>query len=227
MLYFITPCWGRVTLTAICLEQRQRAIEILANHGVEARCVVIADDENLATAIRLGFETIRQDNEWLGRRFNDGFQHARDHGAEWMVPIGSDSWIDPWYFLPLPDPAYTRTSALYAVVKPRRIGYLKVGAKNPAGPHVIHRDRLPESGRPAKDELTRYIDSSTIKGLRDVRWDSRDLHPLQYIGFRQEPMITPYQRLMDAWGVHQSNDPWGALATCYPRDLVERARAIL
>ena len=228
MIYFVTPAWQRYDLTAVCLEQRQRVIEDLARRSIEAHCVVIADDENLNIARSLGMETIEQNNDWLGRRFNDGIEYAARHGAEWIVPIGSDSWIDPAYFLPLPDPQVTRSSGMYAAVTATRIGYLNVrNPRNPAGPHMIHRSRLPESFRPARDELSRYIDSSTLAGLSNVQWEIRDLHPLQYIGFRGQPHITPYDRLYRAWGERESTDPWSELATVYPQALVDRARACL
>lgn len=227
-LWFITPAYQRFELTAICLEQRQRVIGELAVHGVEAHCVVIADDDNLDTARRLGMDTVKRDNLWLGRRFNDGFEYAARHGAEWIVPIGSDSWIDPQYFLPLPPAAVTRTSGSYAVVEANRMAVLEVrNPRNPAGPHMIHRNRLPTNLRPATDAISRYIDSSTINGLRRVQWESRDLHALQYIGFRQEPLITPYERLKRVWGIRESTDPWTELAAHYPSDLVKRARACL
>lgn len=227
MIWFVTPCWGRYELTRICLEQRQYVIEDLARHSIHAECVVIADDENLDTARSLGMRTVERDNEWLGRRFNDGIEYAAKRG-EWIVPIGSDSWIDPAYFLPLPEIAATRSSGYYAAVTADRIGYLNVrNPRNPAGPHMIHRSRLPESLRPARDELSRYIDSSTLAGLSNVQWEIRDLHPLQYIGFRGQPHITPYDRLYRAWGERESTDPWTELATVYPQDLVDRARACL
>ena len=228
MIYFVTPAFERFALTAVCLEQRKRVIDELARNGIEARCVVIADDANVAYAASLGFDTVERDNEWLGRKFNDGIEYAARHGAEWIVPIGSDSWIDPAYFLPMPDPALTRSSGMYAVVTAERVGYLDVAnPRNPAGPHMIHRSRLPESLRPAVDERNRYIDSATLAGLSNVRWELRDLHPLQYIGFRGHPHITPYERLWKAWGVSESTDPWTELATVYPVDLVERARRSL
>jgi glycosyltransferase involved in cell wall biosynthesis len=227
VIWFVTPAHGRFELTRICLEQRQHVIEELARHSIHAECVVVADDENLDTARALGMHTVEQNNEWLGRKFNDGIEYAAKRG-EWIVPIGSDSWIDPAYLVPLPDPQATRSAGMYAAVTADRIGYLDVrNPRNPAGPHMIHRSRLPESLRPARDELSRYIDSSTLAGLSSVRWEIRDLHPLQYIGFRGQPHITPYDRLYRAWGVRESTDPWTELATVYPPELVDRARACL
>lgn len=226
MIYFVTPAHQRYELTAVCLEQRQFVIEDLARRSIEAHCVVVADDDNLDIARSLGMETVEQNNDWLGRKFNDGIEFAARNGAEWIVPIGSDSWIDPTYFQPLPDPSLTRSSSMYAAVTGDRIGYLNVAnPKNPAGPHMIHRSRLPQSRRPARDDLNRYIDSSTLYGLRGIQWEFRDDHPLQYIGFRGETHLTPYERLWKAWGIRESTDPWNELATVYPSELVERARA--
>ena len=224
-LWFVTPAWQRIALTAVCLEQRKRVITQLSRNGVEAHCVVVADDDNLDTARDLGFDVVEQNNDWLGRKFNDGIEYAARHGADWIVPIGSDSWVDPWYFIPLPKPSVTRSSAMYAAVTADRIGYLNVAnPNNPAGPHLIHRSRLPDSLRPAREDLNRFIDSSTLHGLYGIEWEFVDLHPLQYIGFRGKPHLTPYERLWNAWGVRESTNPWAELATKYPLSLVARAR---
>lgn len=228
IVYFVTPAWQRYELTAICLEQRRRVIATLAEDGVEARQVVIADDENLDIARGLGFETIERDNRWLGRKFNDGQEWAGRHGADWIVPIGSDSWVDPAYFLPLPSPRFTRTSRMYSPVRPDRLAILRVG-KVGAGPHMFHRSLMTRSGfRPAPDEIMRNTDHLTIRGLdRPPRWQWRDLHPLQYVGFRVPPFITQYERLVARWGVSESTEPFEMLAEHYPADLVDRVRAIM
>lgn len=203
-------------------------IDELAGHGIEARCVVIADDENLDTARALGFDTVERDNDWLGRRFNDGMEFAGTHGADWIAPIGSDSWIDADYFVPLPGPSITRTSRMYAAVTADRLAELSVG-KRGAGPYIFPAPLLASVGyRPAVDEIARRVDSSTIAGITErIHWRRRDLHPLQYIGFRGEPHLTPYGRLFRAWGTAERSDPWERLAEHYPIDLVERARAAL
>jgi hypothetical protein len=227
-VWFVTPAWGRFTLTAICLEQRRRVIDELAKVGLEARQVVVADDENLDIARGLGFDTVERDNEWLGRRFNDGQEYAGRHGAEWIVPIGSDSWIDPAYLFPLPSIRQTRTSHMYAPVEPGRIAELRVGQVG-AGPHMFHRSLMePVRFRPAPDEINRNTDHNTVRGLRrPPRWEWRDLHPYQYIGFRHPPFITQYDRLWTRWGVAERTDPWDQLAAHYPADLVDRARAVM
>ncbi len=224
-VWFVTPAWGRFEMTAICLEQRSRAMETLAANGIDAHQVVIADDQNLDIARALGFDVVEQNNEWLGRKFNDGQEYAGRHGAEWIVPIGSDSFVDPAYFIPLPLRRVTRTSRIYAPVEPDRLAELRVGQVG-AGPHMFHRALLePRRFRPAPDRIMRNTDHLTIKGIgRRIRWEWRDLHPLQYVGFRAPPFITRYDRLWDRWGVAERLDPWDRLAQTYPADLVERAR---
>ena len=227
-IWFVTPAWGRFEMTAICLEQRKRVIDELGRKGVEAHCVVVADDQNLYTAQSLGFETVEQNNDWLGRKFNDGQEYAGKHGAEWIVPIGSDSFVDSAYFVPLPDQRETRTSHMYAPVEPNRLAELKVGMMG-AGPHMFHRNLMARRNfRPAPDRIKRNTDSSTIKGLGFIKaWQWRDLHSLQYVGFRHAPFITQYALLWQRWGVAERTDPWERLAKVYPKDLVERARAVM
>ncbi len=227
-LWFVTPAWRRYDLTAVCLEQRSRVIDVLAANGIEARCVVVADDENLDIARSLGFDAVERDNLWLGRKFNDGIEYAGKHGASRIIPIGSDSWIDPAYFLPLTTRAFTMTASYYSVVTADRLAELNVSDTKGVGPYVFPRHALHPKFRPAKDEISHGVDGSTVKGIRMMlRWRRRDVHPLQYVGFRGVPHLSSYQGLYDRWGVREHLDPWARLAEHYPLDLVERARAIL
>lgn len=232
-LWFVTPAHGRLALSAVCYDQRRHVIDALAERGIEARCVVIANDENLDLASARGFDLVEQSNDTLGRKFNDGIEYAGRHGAEWIVPIGSDSWIDPAYFLGLQAPI-VRTSRLYCAVTADRLAELSVRNANGAGPYTFHRSVLEPSGfRPADDDLLRRIDSSTVRGItrtnrRPVRWaPSFEMHPYQYVGFRGTPTLTSYESLVNAWGVRERDDPWSVLAAYYPSDLVDRARDAL
>lgn len=229
MIWFVTPAFRRYALTEVCFAQYNMVFDHLRKAGVEATCVVIADDENLDIARAAGFATIERDNEALGRRFNDGMEYAANNGAEWIVPIGSDSFIDPAYFLPLPSPDKTRTSAIYAAVTAAELAELRVGGHLGAGPRMFHRDLLEPSGfRPAQDSLKRSIDHSTIRGIGSlIRWERRDLHPLQYIGFRMAPFITSYSTLVRMWAIDVHPKPWGMLERRYPPELVARARAAM
>lgn len=233
MIYFVTPAHGRLELSAVCYDQRVHVIQTLSAKGIEARCVVVADDENLDLARERGFDVVEQSNDALGRKFNDGMEFAARQGAEWIVPIGSDSWIDPAYFDGLHS-RFVRTSNAYCAVTSSRLAELSVRDGKGAGPYVFPRSVLAPSGfRPADDRLVRHIDSSTVRGVQrslrhPIPWTrSYEIHPYQYIGFRGTPTLTPYQTLVRAWGRRENHDPWSILARHYPADLVERARLVM
>lgn len=227
-IYFVTPAWRRLALSAVCFEQRRRTIDELGLRGVEARCVVVADDENLELARAAGFDTVEQDNEWLGRRFNDGIEYAARAGADWIVPIGSDSFLDPVYLFPLPRrDRLVRSSPIYAIAERDRIGRCRVRGDG-AGPYMIHRSRLPPGFRPARDRRARGIDRSTLAGLRrTVRFEQVELHPWQYVGWRGTPRMNDYDRLFAKIGVGEETDVRDVLVEHYPADLVDAAIAAL
>lgn len=231
MIYFVTPAWQRYELTAICLEQRKRVIDTLAEQGIEARCVIVADDDNLDIARDKGFDTLERNNDGLGRRVNDGYAYAAAQGAEWMVFIGSDSWLDPAFIAPLPDGPIdvVRSSPAYCAVTPDKLALLRVThPTNPAGPHVFHRGLLARREfRPIDDTLMRNIDSRTNAALAPFRFEVHDVHPLQYIGFRAPPMITSYGALWKRWGIAEYDDPWSLLAEHYDADLVGAVRGLM
>jgi hypothetical protein len=225
-IWFVTPAFQRYELSAVCFDQRLDVIRFLAERGIEARCVVIADDENLDLARERGFDVVESPNV-VSDKFNDGMEYAGRNGATWIVPIGSDSWIDPDYFLGLHD-GVTRTGQFYCHVTADKIGESRVRKVGGAGPYVFHRSVLARVGfRPATPGLMRRVDSSTLAGLGPIAFRPFHRHPFQYIGFRAEPFITSYESLMKAWGVREHDDPWGILARYYPADLVERARNVL
>lgn len=228
-LVFVTPAWQRYDLTAVCLEQRKRVCDDLKAQGIEATCVVVTDDANMVVARTLGFEAFEQDNRWLGRKFNDGMECAARLGADWIVPIGSDSWIDPNYFIPLPDPSETRTSSNYCAVTDTKLGELRSRDTKGIGPYMFHRSLLEGCRfRPAADTLNRSIDRSTIQGITaPIHWVERSLHPFQYVGFRGFPTISPYEVLFDKLGVREYEEPWHILSEYYPVDLVHQVRHVL
>ena len=143
LLYFVTPAWQRFELSRVVFDQRLHTINWLAERGVEARCVVIADDENADAAEERGFDVLRHPNYQLGKRFNDGIEHAARNNADWIIPIGSDSFLDPAYLFPLPQPGTMRSSNRYAVAKADRLGQLVINDPRGVGPFMIRPAALP------------------------------------------------------------------------------------
>jgi hypothetical protein len=230
LLYFVIPAFGRYDLTGVCLDQKLDVVDQLAAHGLDVRCVVVADDANLELARERGMDTVEAPNV-VSDKFNAGMAHAGANGADWIVPIGSDSWIDPSYLRGLHS-GTTRTAAAYCHVLPDRIGVAKVNRRAGVGPYVFGRKTLEPCGfRPAKPGMMRNVDSATVRGIEaaagPLNWRRFDLHPLQYVGFRVAPFITHYENLMQAHGVRELNDPWRRLAEHYPQDLVDRAHDVV
>lgn len=226
-LWFVTPAFQRYALSEVCFAQWQQVSAALAARDVELRVVVVADDDNLDIARAAGFDTLEQNNDWLGRRFNDGIEYACRNGADWVAPIGSDTWISPDYLYPLPGTRTSRRSRMCAVVNQDRLAELYVTNVG-VGPFLYHRSLLKPSGyRPAEDKISHGVDTSTMIGIREhrsIRWEERNLSPFQHIGFRGKPHLTKYSRLWAAFGVKEHYQPWQRLAEHYPADLVERAR---
>lgn len=228
-LWFVTPAYQRFALAEVCFDQWKQISAALAAHGVEFRAVIVSDDENLEIARAAGFDTVEQDNDWLGRRFNDGYEYACRNGADWVTGVGSDSWIHPDYLWPLPDPDVARHSRNLTVITSTKMAELWV-TLNGATPYLFHRSLLePISFRPAEDRIRRGCDSSTIVGIeyargRRIDWEERNLGAAQHISFRAKPHLTKYTRLWAAYGQRETYDPFGFLAEHFDAELVERAR---
>lgn len=221
-VWLVTPAYRRYDMSAVCFRQHKQVIDVLRSNGIDAQQVVVADDENLDIARSLGFATVEQGNAWLGQKFNDGIEYAARQGASWIVPIGSDSWIDPAYFLPLPQWKQTRTGNLYTVVT--RDEYVNMPIKL-VGPYMFHRSLLEPSGfRPAEDRITKGVDSSTLQGIgKGIHWAGKDDDPLQYVGFRSaERYLSAYQSLKRQY--RDEPEPtgllWPQLETIYGAKLV-------
>lgn len=231
-LWFVTPAYSRFELAAVCFDQWQQIAASLAAHDIELRVVVVADDENLDLARARGFDTLERDNEWLGQRFNDGIEYACTHGADWIAPVGSDSWLDPEYFLPLPEVGLSRRGRYLAVVRRDSLAELWVTHIG-VSPYVYHRSLLEAVGfRPLEDRISKGCDTSTIVGIeyalqRRIDWEEKNLHQYQHISFRGTPHLTKYGRLWAAYGQRELYRPWDVLAEHYPFELVDRARQAL
>ena len=226
-LYFVTPAFQRYELAAVCFDQWKQIAASLAAHDVELRVVVVSDDENLDLARATGFDTVERDNDWLGRRFNDGIEYACRNGADWVAPVGSDSWIMPEYLYPLPETDQSRRGRLLTVVKSDRLAELYV-TNIGVGPYMYHRSQLEHCDfRPSDEKIRRGVDTSTWLGVLQggvIEWDERNVSQYQHVSFRAKPHLTKYTRLWAAYGQRESYQPWEILREHFPADLVARAQ---
>jgi hypothetical protein len=236
-LWFVCPAHGRFKLTRICLEQLRRTCDALHGHGIDATAVVVADDDNLDTAHELGFATVRRDNRFLARKFNDGIQLACDPAlnpspADHVALIGSDDWVDHRILLDLPplDTVLAFQWAAFVSEDGRQLAETRLGYLGGVGVRVYPRQLLePRGYRPADEDRTRNCDFSILHNTRQanqprpVRIDYGDLHARQVVDWK-----SPGQQLnsyADVTGVHRGGsigNPFELLTGLYPDQALEQ-----
>lgn len=235
-LWFVVPAHGRQRLARICLRQLRRTCDALTAAGIDASAVVIADDGNLRTARNLGFATVHRDNRFLSRKYNDGIQLALDdrynpRPADYVVPCGSDDWVDWRLFTNLP-PSDT-------VVGFQRISFVREDGQEMttrflnylggSGIRIYPRAVMAALGyRPADEDRERACDTSILTNLRReaaFRIEHRDLDPRQIVDWKShDRQLNPYVTLR----IHKAadrTDPFDALADIYPQAALREMRA--
>ena len=236
-LWFVVPAHGRAKLARICLTQLRETCDRLTEHGIPATAVVIADDENLRTAKRLGFGWVRRDNRWLSRKFNDGIQLAcdRHHNrrpADFVVPLGSDDWVDWRLFTDLPagrtmfgfqHMSFVREDGLELTTR-------KVDYEGGCGIRIYPRVVMQSVGfRPADEDRKRGCDTSILvnlhraKALRRIEHRSSD--PLQIVDWKSpDDQVTSYGEIEARHRSSLKGDPFELLAGRYPDAALEQMR---
>lgn len=232
-LWFIVPAHGRAELTRVCLRQLRRTCDQLADHGLHASAVVVADDENLETARELDFATYEQQNQPLGRKWNDGYELAGRYGqADYFVPLGSDDWVDPGFIADtLPAANEIRCSRQSAVVSEdgARLARLTIPYDIGDGVRVIPRALLePLRFRPAAEHKPRAIDTSIMERIRQVaahRLVYHDRDALQIVDFKSSEQLNSYERCL-VFRRGDEVDPWEALAGRYPLEAIQEMQHV-
>lgn len=234
-LWFVVPVRGRFDKTRVCLRQLARTCESLGSEGIQATAAVVGDDDNLDTAKECGFWTVRQENYPLGRKWNDGYQCALQEGADFVVPIGSDDWVDPIIFTDLPGVTELRCSRLSSVVSENgmRISPLKVWYDGGDGVRIMPRNLLERlNGRPAEEGRDRAIDTSIMRNLQLIHGGSMppiryfDASPWQIVDFKSpDDQLNTYESCV-AFRYEAEQDTWETLKDRYPAAALEEMRAV-
>lgn len=239
-LWFIVPAYYRLSLTKVCLQLLLETCKRLNEYELEANAVVIADDENLDVAAELGFATIRRNNDFVGRKFNDGYQLAcdpefNDEPADFVVPCGSDDWIDPAIFRTLPSDGRIGIFRRLAHVdeKRERLALVKMPYLAGCGIRIIPREKIAAAGyRPCEEDRQQALDSSTMSGLKKAngsfpKLEELDVHPLQIVDWKSsENQLHPYSEVAPWRKGAEELDPFEALAEHYPPWALEAMRAL-
>ena len=241
-LFFCVPAHGRLHIAEVCFRQLARTCVALTAGGIRASAMVAADDENLEIAAGLGFGTVERENAPLGRKWNDLYEASGLAGVDFVVPFGSDDWIDPAAILaaPLPADDEIRCFLRSSVVREdgRRLARLRVsygdgrGGLQGDGIRIIPTTLLASCGfRPAEEDRDRAIDSSvwrTLARSAKPRYTYFDLHPLQIVDWKsgdgwQLNSYADCQRFREG---PELTDPFEAVAEVFPAGSVDEMREV-
>lgn len=240
-LWFVVPVHGRLQLASICLRQLRRTCDALIEEGVHASAVVVASPQDHARLPELGFATIPRDNDFLGRKFNDGIQLATDpaynpHPVDYVVPLGSDDWADHRIFLE-PLPAQDTVVGFQKVAFVREDGSelstVTIGCTGGAGIRIIPRQLVAGLDyRPADDDRRKGCDTSILMNLKlhhgdKIKVEHWHLHDHQIVDWKTaDEQLNTYESLSIWWrrSVTQG-DPFSALAERYPQEALSEMRA--
>lgn len=239
-LWFIVPAYYRLSLTKICLRLLLETCRRLNEYDLEASAVVIADDENLDVADELGFATVRRGNEFVGRKFNDGYQLAcdpefNDRPADFVVPCGSDDWIDPIIFKKLPANGKIGIFRRLAHVDEKRekLAMVRMPFLAGCGVRIIPCEKIAAAGyRPCEEDRQIALDSSTMSGMKRANGsfpplEELDVHPLQIVDWKSsENQLHSYSDVAPWRKQAEESDPFETLAGYYPAWALEAMRSL-
>jgi len=236
-LWFTVPVHGREKLARICLRQLRRTCAALAGRGVEATAVLIGEPQWREVADEHGFGFVERDNKFLSRKFNDGIQLACDpefnpRPADYVMPCGSDDWIDHRILASLPAPDEVLCFNTIALVRPdaREMAARRLDNAGGVGLRVYPRQVVALADyRPADEDKSRGCDTSMLINLRKsevhFRLRYRSIDPRQIVDWKSEDVqVTPYASV--AWRKTRLiwDDPFTALEDFYPTEALEEMR---
>jgi hypothetical protein len=198
---------------------------------------VIADDDNLDTARDLGFAWVKRDNRFLSRKFNDGIQLAMDRAynrrpADYVVPCGSDDWVDPMLFLDLPvgRVMYGFQHMSFVREDGRELTTRHILYDGGCGIRIYPRMVMQSVGyRPADEDRRRGCDTSILVNLRKAgalrRIEHRTVDPLQIVDWKsRDDQVTSYMEIAGRHRAGLNADPFNALAGRFPDEALDEMR---
>jgi hypothetical protein len=143
--------------------------------------------------------------------------------VDYVVPCGSDDWVDHRLFLELPPPDTIYCFQRLSFVRPdgREMVQRFINVRGGCGIRIYPRDIFaPLHYRPADEDRKRACDTSIITNLwRAVRprIEHRDLDPKQIVDWKSTDIqLNPYESLTFHRTFANPQDPFEALAGLYP-----------
>lgn len=241
-VWLVIPAWRRYAISDFIFAELQWMRQTLAKQKhISLEVVVIADDKNLDLAKKYGFHAVIQNNEFLGRKFNDGYEYAFNHGADVVVPTGSDSWVHPSYFMTdlwknwKDDGTIliaTRRAIINETGSTMAVAYddISGGRENKGNLWGYPRSLMKKCNfRPCKEDINSSCDRHTLNSLKkhnknEIVFVHNNHNSLQTVGFKnRHTQIWPYKIAKDKaqW---EFTEFWGRLLKRYPKTFVFMAK---
>lgn len=199
-VWLVTPAFGRYDLAAVVYAQWARLAQ---QHTIDLQVVVVSDDDNRDLAAAHGFHVVEQNNELLGRRYNDGFQYALEHGADFAADIGTKNLLHPTLLATIPwKPEVTYSSHLYSLATAQKIRTFWCDNVFGRGPMFLPRSLLEQWPRPVDEDAHELI-MHTICARTNPTFEFVDVHDFQCVGIVREgdPYVTSVADYVNRWGV--------------------------
>jgi hypothetical protein len=239
-LWFCVPVHGRFDMTRVCLRQLRRTCDSLTDHGVEASAVIVGYDENLDTARELDFGIVERNNRALSRKYNDGIQLACDPAynrrpANYVVPCGSDDWVDYRLFLDLParDTLVGFKRLMFVRPDGREIMETQVDYPAGCGIRIYPRWLMKLCGyRPGEEDRNKACDTSILMNLQRIRpnliIEERNSDARQIVDWKSddEEQVTTFGAIVLRHRPKRAGDPFQVLRDIYPDEALEEMRAL-
>lgn len=237
-LWFVMPVHGRQQLASICLRQLRRTCDALTENGIDATAVVIGQDADLDAAFEMGFGTVSRDNQFVSRKFNDGIQLACDPAynprpADFVMPIGSDDWIDWRIIRPsiLPEADEIVGFQHISFVRGDGLEITKtfLNVTGGCGMRLYPASLLKAVGyRPAEEDLYRGCDTSILTRVRISRPNVKVMHvdidPRQIVDWKTPgAQLNEYEQVMRRHSVNSEagSDPFDELDPFFPSEALD------
>lgn len=226
-LWLVSPAWQRLDVTRLALMERRWLCDELAARGLTARGVIVADDGNLELAAEYGFDALDFPNDrGLGAKFNAGFKHALDNGADYVVHVGSDDWVHPDFFDGLEPhergvPVIRAAGRIAVIDLDAGFGFVQEADRRwGVIPWAIPRSAF-ITDEPVEPGIDHGVELSMMQRLARRDFETHDAHAFVSVDFKTANNVTPYAQVARP---AEQRPLWDELAKHYPAPLVERAR---
>jgi hypothetical protein len=157
----------------------------------------------------------------MGRKWNAGFRHAAEEGADFFVLVGSDDWIHPTAFDDLSTDAVSTASSLDFVDLER--GVVQHAHYDHLIPWIVPRALLEDCAfTPFPDRMQRGTEAMLRGGLGMPQMVQRDGIPA--VDFKTSDSVSPYAGVRNSTGDGREHE-LTILERHYPAHLVELAQS--